>query len=85
MIFFNYSGVMDADLKTLEDKINRLVSLCSILRGENSTLRDDLLQAQQKADALKSNMLLASNKLELLLNDLPSDVANVVTNIAEPL
>lgn len=65
---------MDADLKTLEDKINKLIGLCSTLREENSTLRDNLSQAQHAADTLKSNMLLASNKLETLLENVPNGI-----------
>ena len=64
MVFFNYSGIMEADLKTLEDKITKLVSLCSNLREENVRLRTDLTQT-------KDNMLQASNKLEVLLESIP--------------
>ena len=49
---------MDADLKRLEDKIGKLISLCATLREENIQLRDDLNQAQQSSNTLKSNMLL---------------------------
>ena len=73
MNFLIYSGAMEADLKSLEEKISKLVSLCGNLREENGQLRNDLSQAQQKADALRSNMLLASNKLEVLLNNVPND------------
>jgi cell division protein ZapB len=64
MDFFNYSGTMEADLKTLEEKITKLVSLCSNLREENLRLRTDLTQT-------KGNMLQASNKLEVLLQSIP--------------
>lgn len=73
MNFLIYSGAMEADLKSLEEKISKLISLCGRLREENGQLRDDLSQAQQKTDALRSNMLLASNKLEVLLNNVPND------------
>ena len=62
--FFNYSGVMELDLKKLEEKITKLISLCSNLREENTRLRNDLTQT-------KDNMLQASNKLEALLASLP--------------
>jgi len=65
---------MDADLKRLEDKISKLVSLCTTLREENTQLRNNLTQVQQNSDTLKSNMLLASQKLEILLEKLPADV-----------
>lgn len=74
MNFFNYSGTMEADLKSLQDKITKLITLCSTLREENIQLRGDLSQAQQDADALKSNMQLASDKLEVLLESMPESL-----------
>ena len=62
---------MEADLISLEEKITKLITLCATLREENSRLRGDLSQTQQNTEALKSNMLLASNKLESLLESLP--------------
>ena len=55
---------MELDLKKLEEKITKLISLCSNLREENIQLRNDLTQT-------KDNMLQASNKLEALLASLP--------------
>ena len=74
MNFFNYSEGMEADLKSLEEKIGKLISLCANLREENGQLRGDLSQAQQAADSLKSKMLLASNKLEGLLTTMPGNI-----------
>ena len=54
MNFFYYSGCMEADIKSLEAKITKLIGLCSSLRGENALLLGDLAQAQQAADALRS-------------------------------
>ena len=62
--FFTYSGIMEPDLKSLEEKIGKLISLCTNLREENVRLRSDLTQT-------KDNMLQASNKLEGLLESLP--------------
>ncbi len=79
---------MDADLKRLEDKIGKLISLCVILREENVQLRDDLNQAQQSSNTLKSNMLLASEKLEILLETIPGDITALSTETSlgtEPL
>lgn len=64
---------MDADLKRLEEKISKLVSLCVTLREENTQLRGNLTQVQQNSDTLKNNMLLASQKLEMLLETMPAD------------
>lgn len=74
MNFFIYSGIMEADLKSLQEKITKLITLCSTLREENIQLRGDLSQAQQDADALKSNMQLASDKLEVLLESMPESL-----------
>ena len=74
MNFLNYSGGMEADLKSLEEKITKLISLCANLREENSQLLSDLSQAQQAADTLKSKMLLASTKLEGLLTAMPDSL-----------
>ena len=74
MNFLIYSGAMEADLKSLEEKISKLISLCGRLREENGQLRDDLSQAQQAATTLKNNMLLASNKLEVLLDNVPNGI-----------
>ena len=71
MNFFNYSKVMEADLLSLEEKISKLITVCSHLHTVNSQLRDDLLLAQQQVGNLKNNMLLASNKLEALLEHVP--------------
>ncbi len=81
MIFLLYSGVMDADLKSLEEKISKLVTLCGDLREENAQLRGDISQAKLATDSLKSKMLLASNKLEGLLGTLPDnlDAADAVS------
>lgn len=64
---------MDADLKRLEDKITTLISLCASLRDENAKLRDDLNHAHQNTATLKNNMLLASQKLEVLLEKMPAE------------
>ena len=74
MNFLIYSEPMDTDLKSLEEKISKLINLCSDLREENGQLRGDLSQAQLAASTLKNNMLLASNKLEVLLDSVPNGI-----------
>ena len=68
--FFNYSGIMEADLKSLQEKLTKLITLCSTLREENIRLRSDLSQS-------KDNMLQASNRLETLLESLPDDAESM--------
>jgi len=72
MNFFNYSEAMDVDLKSLEDKVGRLIALCDSLRQENSQLRNEIARANQDSTRLKNNMLQASNQLETLLEALPT-------------
>ena len=55
---------MDTDIKNLEEKISKLIALCSSLREENAQLRE-------KSSTLKNNMEQASIKLEGLLGQLP--------------
>lgn len=62
---------MDADLKTLEDKLQQLVELCRRLRGENIDLRQELAQAESDVRQLKDNMARAGARLETLLATLP--------------
>ena len=64
---------MEADIKILEAKIGKLIGLCANLREENAQLADGLAKAQQDADALKSNMQQASDKLEGLLEAMPQN------------
>jgi cell division protein ZapB len=63
---------MNIDIKGLEDKVSELIGLCVSLRAENQQLRDELNIAKQDTTKLKSNMLQASNQLEMLLDALPS-------------
>lgn len=76
MIFFNYSGCMDMDLKRLEERVTSLISVCGALRDENAQLRHDLLQVTQDSSRLKQNMLLASQQLETLMQALPAQGEN---------
>lgn len=64
---------MEADIKNLEAKLSKLITLCANLREENAQLLGDLEQAQQDADALKANMQRASDKLEGLLESMPQN------------
>lgn len=71
IIFFNYSGRMDADLKALEEKLSQLILLCGNLRNENSQLRQDLSAMQTDTALLKANMAQASERIEALMESLP--------------
>lgn len=71
IIFLNYSGRMDADLKALEEKLSQLILLCGNLRNENSQLREDLSAMQGDTALLKANMAQASERIEALMESLP--------------
>jgi len=71
LIFLNYSGRMDDDLKALELKVTQLISLCNALRTENEQLRVNLNLIEADTAQLKSNMAKASERIESLLGSLP--------------
>ena len=73
IIFFNYSGRMEIDLKSLEEKVSKLISVCASLRDENLQLKSELTKVTQDSAKLKSNMLQASEQLESLLDILPAE------------
>lgn len=64
---------MEIDLKSLEDKVSKLISVCASLRDENQQLKSELSKATQDSARLKNNMLQASNQLESLLGTLPAE------------
>ena len=74
--FSNYSDVMDADLKALEDKLTQLIALCQLLRSENLELRQNLVKAQDDTKQLKDSMTQASVRLEALIEQLPQDAVS---------
>lgn len=63
--------MMDADLKSLEERVSKLVALSRHLSDDNAQLRQELLQLQQETQALKLNMAQAGVQLERLLSALP--------------
>jgi cell division protein ZapB len=62
---------MDADLKSLEDKISQLVDLTQSVRANNLELRQALALAHDEVRLLKGQMQQASDKLESLIDQLP--------------
>ncbi|HEY3299658.1 MAG TPA: hypothetical protein VGJ90_02705 [Methylophilaceae bacterium] len=66
---------MDADLKVLEEKLSQLVELCRALGAENTSLKQELAQAQDDTKQLKAQIAQASVRLEALIGQLPHDVA----------
>jgi cell division protein ZapB len=66
---------MDADLKSLERKLNQFVELCQRLRADNQQLRQELASAVSSNKQLTEKIGTASNRLESLLNQIPEEEA----------
>lgn len=59
---------MHAQLKSLERQLDELISLARNLRGENLTLRQKLLLAENEKQKLEQKINLATSKLENMLH-----------------
>ena len=64
---------MDAELKSLEDKINQFVALCQRLRADNHELRQQLASAQNDNKQLSEKIGDAKTRLESLLTQIPDE------------
>lgn len=64
---------MEAELKSLEEKINQFVQLCRRLRSENIQLRQQLASATSENKHLSEKISTAAIRLETLLTQLPED------------
>ena len=66
---------MDADLKSLEQKLSQFVELCQRLRADNQQLRQELATAVSSNKQLTEKIGTATNRLETLLNQIPEEEA----------
>ncbi len=73
--FCFYSVAMDAELKSLEQKINQVAEFCQRLRADNHQLRQQLATALDEKQRLEQKIDSATNRLENLLNQLPEEDA----------
>ena len=62
---------MEAELTTLDEKINQLVQLTLELRKDNSRLRQDLASIEVENKRLSGKVDIAKKRLEALLNQIP--------------
>jgi cell division protein ZapB len=69
---------MEADLKILEDTLERFITQSERLKLENHQLRQELAQAQDDGRQLKDNMLLASSRLQSIMQKLPQEVSQEI-------
>lgn len=64
---------MDAELRSLEEKINQFVQLCQRLRAENNQLRQELAAAFNENKRLAEKINAARTRLEALLTQIPGN------------
>jgi cell division protein ZapB len=64
---------MEAQLKSLETKLEQLVKLCQQLRAENHQLRQEIATALNANRRLEDKVGGATARLEALLQQLPED------------
>jgi len=72
-IFSLYSVSMEAELRSLEEKIAQFVELCQRLRQDSHDLRQRLATALNENRALEEKISNATSRLENLLNQIPED------------
>jgi regulator of replication initiation timing len=65
---------MEADLKVLEATLERFITQSERLKLENHQLRQALAQAEDNGRQLKDNVLLASSRLQSIMQKLPQEV-----------
>jgi cell division protein ZapB len=66
---------MEAELKSLEQKLNQFVELAQRLRNDNHELRQQLASALSENKQLSEKIGTASDRLESLLLQLPEEEA----------
>ncbi len=64
---------MEAEFKSLEDKLSQLVNLCQQLRAENHQLRQEVASALSANRKLEDKIGGAATRLEALLQQLPKE------------
>ena len=71
--FSLYSVSMEAELKSLEEKIAQFVELCQRLRQDSHELRQRHATALNENRVLEEKISNATSRLENLLNQIPED------------
>jgi cell division protein ZapB len=64
---------MEAELKSLENKLAQFIKLCQQLRAENHQLRQDVATALNANRQLEDKIGGATQRLEALLQQIPED------------
>lgn len=71
--FPHYSARMEAELKTLEDKLSQFVEINQRLRDDTQRLRQELASALHRNKQLEEKIDVASNRLEQIVQQIPSE------------
>ena len=64
---------MEAELKTLEDKLTQCVEVNQRLRDDTQRLRQELASALHRNKQLEEKIQTASNRLEELVQQIPAE------------
>jgi cell division protein ZapB len=64
---------MEAELKSLEGKLDQFVELCQKLRVDNQQLRQQLASALDQRRRLEEKLSSAATRLEALLSQIPAE------------
>jgi cell division protein ZapB len=64
---------MEAELKSLESKIDQLIEVCQKLRADNHELRQQLASALDRTRRLEEKIETATTRLEALLSQIPAE------------
>ena len=73
LIFCNYSAIVEAELKSLEQKLNQIIELCQRFRSDNQELRQQLAAAMDQTKRLEEKITGAMSRLETLLTQMPAE------------
>ena len=71
--FPHYSARMEAELKTLEDKLGQFVEINQRLRDDTQRLRQELASALQRNKQLEEKIDAASSRLEQIVQQIPAE------------
>jgi cell division protein ZapB len=64
---------MEAELKSLEGKIDQLIEVCQKLRSDNQQLRQQLAAALDQKRRMEEKIATATTRLEALLDQIPAE------------
>ncbi len=64
---------MEAEIDSLDDKVQQLALLCQRLRKDNSQLRQQLATARDENQRLSEKISTAATRLEALVERIPED------------